>query len=842
MLDQTLWTVSSLNGGTVAGIAFDRFENLTGQAATNDAFVFSGGGRVTGTIAGGAGGTDGFAVLVQVAGAPVLRAFHPTTADGGLTFQGTPVTYTGMDAYTPIGGTDADRVISGSIFDAVFEVADASTFGQLVVTFEGLELTSDGTSFVTSYTFARPTSTLTVTSGTGLDSATVANLSPAFGGAVIVYSAGVVTATLTANDDTVVVALDSEADDGAPIVDLTVNGLLRTFGVTGGGVGSLVIHGLGGDDDVTVADVLFAPIAVYGGDGDEDTVHGPDDGLIWTITAENAGSGGPFLRFESVENVVGGAGADGFQLNGPLTGTIGLDGGGGSDTLAGPNTVNIWVVSGVGAGTINADTTFASIERLVGGSNADRFDIGDAGQITGSIDGGTVDPAAPPVDELDFADAAAAVTVNLQAGTAGVVAAFANINNVVGRSGAGDTLVGPTALADQTVWTITAANAGTVDGVTFSGFENLTGQAATNDAFVFAGGSVSTIAGGAGALDGFAVLGGDGVLRAFQPAGPDSASAGAISFEGVTVTYTGMEHFDPVGGTAADRVISGSIFDRDATLTLAGTTLTLTFQGLTFGGASEFTFSEPSSSLWLVTGTGGDEITTTLNPSYALISYAGGTLTVALRNTATADSASIALAGVGSAAASVDGGVLLTLTVNGFTRSFGTLGQGVLVVDVDGRAGNDTFTVTEALPIEITFDGGTDSDTLRGPAAGMEWTIDGPDSGSAEGITSFTGVENLVGRDGVDRFEMEVGGSISGSIDGGGGSDELLGPDQLNDWLVSGADAGVLNGTTDFVNIERLTGGTGDDVFRIGTAGSVSGSIDGGIDVSLRPTSRPSTP
>ena len=31
---------------------------------------------------------------------------------------------------------------------------------------------------------------------------------------------------------------------------------------------------------------------------------------------------------------------------------------------------------------------------------------------------------------------------------------------------------------------------------------------------------------------------------------------------------------------------------------------------------------------------------------------------------------------------------------------------------------------------------------------------------------------------------MEVGGSISGSIDGGGGSDELIGPDQLNDWLV----------------------------------------------------------
>ena len=197
----------------------------------------------------------------------------------------------------------------------------------------------------------------------------------------------------------------------------------------------------------------------------------------------------------------------------------------------------------------------------------------------------------------------------------------------------------------------------------------------------------------------------------------------------------------------------------------------------------------------------------------------------------------MALDGVGSAAASADGGVILRLTVNGITRSFGTLGQGVRVVDVDGRLGNDTFTVAEALPIEVRFDGGTGTDTLQGPAAGTQWRIDAAGGGSALGITSFTGVENLVGGIGDDRFRIVVGGSLAGSLAGGAGTgiDELAGPDQINDWLISGVNSGNVNGTV-FTGIELLTGGTNNDTFRIATTGSITGGIDGGVDASTTNT------
>ena len=134
----------------VDGIALRRLrEPHRVRTRRNDAFVFSGGGRITGTIAGGAGGIDGFAVLVQVA---PHRCSAPSTRRrrrrGSTTFQGTLVTYTGMDAYTPVGGTAADRVITGSIFDRSFLVEDAPTLGQLGRAFAGSRDHHDGSTFV----------------------------------------------------------------------------------------------------------------------------------------------------------------------------------------------------------------------------------------------------------------------------------------------------------------------------------------------------------------------------------------------------------------------------------------------------------------------------------------------------------------------------------------------------------------------------------------------------------------------------------------------------------------------------------------------------------------------
>ena len=190
------------------------------------------------------------------------------------------------------------------------------------------------------------------------------------------------------------------------------------------------------------------------------------------------------------------------------------------------------------AGSLIA-TSFSSIEKLVGGSANDRFRIETGGSVS-SVDGGPVDAAAPSADTLDFSTLAAGVSVNLQTKSSPGVAAFSGIEELVGTTHP-DTLIGPLATLDQTLWTITGPDAGSVGATGFVSFENLTGQDSTADAFVFAAGGRITgvIAGGSGAgvVDGFAVPDASG-LRAYQP----GSTSGSISLNGSpTITFTGMD-------------------------------------------------------------------------------------------------------------------------------------------------------------------------------------------------------------------------------------------------------------------------------------------------------------
>jgi hypothetical protein len=218
---------------------------------------------------------------------------------------------------------------------------------------------------------------------------------------------------------------------------------------------------------------------------------------------------------------------------------------------------------------------------------------------------------------------------------------------------------------------------------------------------------------------------------------------------------------------------------------------------------------------------------TSTDPAFsgALLRYSDANLTGALR--AIADAVTLALS-----AASFDDGLIVDLTLNGFTQSFGTLGAGVKTVELDGLDGADTFTLDDVLPIEITIAGGDGSDTLAGPADGTEWEVTGAGLGTFTGFASFTGIENLAGGTGDDRFNVRDGGTISGQIDGGTGAgtgDELIGPDADSTWTFAGAGAGAL-GTTDFVGIENVTGGDRADHFQVSPAGELSGLLDGGLD------------
>jgi hypothetical protein len=585
------------------------------------------------------------------------------------------------------------------------------------------------------------------------------------------------------------------------------------------------------------AAVEITSLEIDGGEGSDKLV-APAQDNTWIIQGENTGVLNEQVRFSAVENVTGNQGKDTFQVTSmeALDGTI--DGGDGDDLLVGPDSDSQWRLSGVNAGQLNTKA-FTNIESLTGGSRSDAFGIYAGGSLSGLLDGGLFDADSASINTIDFTERGSAVSVDLELESATGLASFSRIDRLLAGPG-NDLLTGPEALLDQTTWSITGLNSGTVDGVAFDGFERLKGQNTSNDAFVFsAAGSLSgNIDGGSGGLDGFAVADTAGLLLAYQPSGLDQT--GTVTVRDKQITFSGIDNYTPWSGDNTHRIFTGSVFDKPVVLADADSTssgnMVLSFTGLSFtSGLSTYTFANPSQGLSVITGTGGDDITVqSLDPAFSgsLIRYSGGVLRADLRSVA--DTSTLSLVGP-----SLDDGLIVTLAVNSVSTSFGRPGQGVKTITIDGKSGDDLFEVTEVLPIEVNIVGGDGLDALTGPSAGTQWEITGTNSGSAVGITSFIETETIRGSAGDDRFNFRSDsngtGSLSVLLDGGLGTDEVVGGDLQNTWRIEGNNSGAYNTTTAFSNIENVTGGSNRDDFVMVAGGALSGILDGGLDFETSP-------
>ena len=194
--------------------------------------------------------------------------------------------------------------------------------------------------------------------------------------------------------------------------------------------------------------------------------------------------------------ILGGNGADTFTLVSALA-SLGISGGGGTNTLVGPNINNTWEITGPGAGTVDGGS-FTHMGIVRGGTAADTFQFRPMGSIPVLLDGGAGS------NVLDYStDGGAAVTVNLQTGAAsrikgGAPGGFRGIQRLIGSTATSDGLIGANT---ATLWQITAANAGKAGAVAFSGFENLRGGTAS-DTFRFSpSGSLSGSLNGGGGGD-----------------------------------------------------------------------------------------------------------------------------------------------------------------------------------------------------------------------------------------------------------------------------------------------------------------------------------------------------
>ena len=227
---------------------------------------------------------------------------------------------------------------------------------------------------------------------------------------------------------------------------------------------------------------------------------------------------------------------------------------------------------------------------------------------------------------------------------------------------------------------------------------------------------------------------------------------------------------------------------------------------------------------------------------------------------------SFVIANLGTLTGSIDGGITgvnrLDLSTRGTANFALTSASSGTVSGVTGGYSNVT-----------TLIGNNGTSTLTGTAAPSTYTVDAGNTGTVDdgvGTTTFSRIGNLVGGIGADSFVIANLGTLTGSIDGGitgvnrldlstrgtanfalasassgtvsgvtggysnvttlignNGTSTLTGTAAPSTYTVDAANAGNVNGTTNFSGVPHLVGGTGADTFVIG-AGFALASIDGG--------------
>lgn len=184
------------------------------------------------------------------------------------------------------------------------------------------------------------------------------------------------------------------------------------------------------------------------------------------ITGNNANN---VIRGNGGKDILlgGGSGNHTFILSATQTSGATVIGGTGSDTLVGANVSNTWTLTGPNTGTVHG-TQFTAIANLQGGTALDTFRFLAGGSVTGIVDGG-----GGSADTLDYSgNGGGEIAVNLQTQSATSTGGFRNIQKLVGSTAASNSLTG----ADvSNAWTITAANAGTVNAFGYKGIEYLVG-------------------------------------------------------------------------------------------------------------------------------------------------------------------------------------------------------------------------------------------------------------------------------------------------------------------------------------------------------------------------------
>jgi FKBP-type peptidyl-prolyl cis-trans isomerase 2 len=148
---------------------------------------------------------------------------------------------------------------------------------------------------------------------------------------------------------------------------------------------------------------------------------------------------------------------------------------------------------------------------------------------------------------------------------------------------------------------------------------------------------------------------------------------------------------------------------------------------------------------------------------------------------------------------------------------------------VVGDNNDDTLTIDDSngdpVPTGGTlyYEGGTGNNTLIGPDRTTnpnDWQITGTDTGTLNNDVQFTNVSNLLGGSGPDTFTFQVGGQMTGKVDGGPTGFDTIDFTQSGQGVPAGLQTGTLHGFQDLLGAAPAITGTFDNIDFIKTAGT----------------------
>jgi Ca2+-binding RTX toxin-like protein len=188
-----------------------------------------------------------------------------------------------------------------------------------------------------------------------------------------------------------------------------------------------------------------------------------------------------------------------------------------------------------------------------------------------------------------------------------------------------------------------------------------------------------------------------------------------------------------------------------------------------------------------------------------------------------------------------------TGSISNFASVYGSIGNDSLTGDANansfysyggndsmmGGGGNDFFSLNGETAASTTIiDGGSGTDTIQGTNISNTWKLTGLGAGSVNGVT-FSNVENLAGGTNPDVFQFSPGGSVSGTVNGGSGTNTL----DYSQYIATGAAGvtvnlatGTATATGGVSHIQNIDGSRGNDTLT-GDANANTIVSNGGNDV-----------